>query len=95
MYYSMADYDLIAFEKSHLPKKKYNAILANKKTGREVRIPFGAKNYYQYEDSTGLNLYKKFNHYDPERRRRFQKRHEGFLRKGMYSPSYFSFFYLW
>ena len=95
MYYSMGEYDLIDFEKSHLPKKKYNAILANKKTGREVKIPFGARGMEQYKDLTPLGLYKNYNHYDDERRRRFIKRMKGFVRKGFYSPAWLSIKFLW
>lgn len=95
MYYPMSEYDFVEFEKSHLPKKKYNAVLVNKKTERETRVPFGQKGYYHYEDTTGLNKFYNYNHYDKERRKRFQQRHKGFLKEGMYSPAYFSYFYLW
>ena len=95
MYYAMRDYDLIGFERSHLPRKKYNAILADKRTGREVRVPFGAKGYEQFSDTTGLNLYQGWDHNDKKRRTRFVKRHIGFLKPGMFSPSYFSIHYLW
>ena len=33
-YLSQKDYDLIGFEESHRDKKKYNAVLENKKTKR-------------------------------------------------------------
>ena len=95
MYYPMSQWDLLGFEKSHISGKKYNAVLASKRDGRELRIPFGSTGYWQYEDSTGMNLYKDRNHYDIRRRYRFQQRHFRNLVPGMYSPSYFSYHYLW
>ena len=38
-------HEFIGFEESHLPNKKYNAILKNKTSGRLVRVPFGARGY--------------------------------------------------
>ena len=95
MYDPMSQWDLLGFEKSHISGKKYNAVLASKRDGRELRIPFGSTGYWQYEDSTGMNLYKDRNHYDVRRRYRFQQRHFHSLVPGMYSPSYFSYHYLW
>lgn len=95
MYYPMTQYDLLGFEKSHLPAKKYNAVLAEKATGREIRVPFGAVGYAQYEDTTGLGLYTKQNHLNEARRARFRQRFTGFIRAGYFSPSYFAYFYLW
>jgi hypothetical protein len=95
MYYSMKDYDLVKFEESHLKAKKYNAVIVERESGREIRVPFGSRGYWQYHDATGLNLYKDWNHNDKDRRHRFQQRHVRNLVKGMYSPAYFAFFYLW
>lgn len=99
-YYSKQDYAFKKFEKSKRKGKKYNAVLLNKKTKREVRVPFGGiypdgKPYEQYEDSTGLGLYTNYNHRDEKRRENYRKRHKGFLKDGFYSASYFSYFYLW
>ena len=95
MYYDMGKYTLVEFEKSHLPSKKYNAVLVNRKTGNEVRVPFGASGYEQYKDTTGLNLYYNYNHYDKERRRLYKERHKKDIKKNYYSPGYFSWFFLW
>ncbi len=89
-------YDFVKFERSHRHDKKYNAVLRNKATGRTKKIPFGAKGYAQYKDSTGLKLYSSQDHLDEERRKRYQKRHEGEgnnTRK--YSAGWFSYRYLW
>jgi hypothetical protein len=58
-------------------------------------IPFGDKRYSNYRDKTGLNLYPNLIHNDKERRKRFRARHLKFLKKGFYSPSYFSYYVLW
>jgi hypothetical protein len=94
-YYKKKDYNLLGFEGSHLKEKKYNAILYNKKSGRIVRVPFGAKKYEHYKDSTGLMLYSYLDHRDKKRRKNFMARHSGFVKSGYYSPSYFSVRYLW
>ena len=88
------DYRLVKFEKSHLQGKKYNAVLVNKKTGRERRVPFGALGYEQYRDSTGLALYRLQDHGDINRRRLYKLRH---AREEMnkFSSGYFAMKYLW
>jgi len=73
----------------------YNAILLNKETGREIRVPFGDNAMENYRDKTGLNLYPHLIHGDKNRRRLFRARHSGYLRDGYYSPSWFSFYILW
>jgi hypothetical protein len=95
MYYSFKDFKLTGFKKSGRQGKKYDAVLENKHTGKEKRVPFGALGMEQYEDLTPLGLYKNYNHYDDERRRRFIKRMKGFVRKGFYSPAWFSIKFLW
>lgn len=92
--YNKKDYTFIKFEKSHLKQKKYNAVLKNKKTDRAVRVPFGAKGYEQYKDSTGLGVYTKQNHGDAKRRKNYQSRHKNDNIQN-YSPGYFSWFFLW
>ena len=89
----MADYSLLGFEPSHRKLKKYDAILQNKKTKEKIRVPFGDKRYENFTDKTGLDLYP--THSDPVRRARYRKRHRGYLRKGFYSPGWFSWNMLW
>lgn len=87
-------HDFIKFEVSHLPTKKYNAVLRNKSTGRELRVPFGAIGYEQYEDTTGVGAYSKFDHLDDNRRANYINRHASDKNKP-YSASWFSRRYLW
>lgn len=88
------DYALVGFERSRNKGKKYDAILRNKKTRKNRRIPFGATGYEQYRDSTGLGLYARVNHGDPKRRRNYRTRHQG-ENKRKFSSGYFSWKYLW
>lgn len=94
-YYSMKDYKFVKFQKSNTKGKKYDAIIENKKTGQTATLPFGSSEYEQYKDSTGLGLYSDKDHNDKMRRTLYRKRHEVFLKPDMYSPSYFSYKYLW
>lgn len=89
----MSDYKHIGFTKSHLEKKKYDAILKNKITNKIKLVPFGSINYQQYKDVTGLNLYTHLNHLDKRRRDNYYKRHNIDFKK--YSPDFFSKKYLW
>lgn len=93
MYYNMDDYDFIKFERG-TGNKKYNAILKNKTTGRAVRVGFGDVRHQQFKD-TAMGLYKKLDHNDENRRRLFRLRHHKNLKNGFYSPSFFSYFFLW
>lgn len=89
-------YTFVKFERSKTTGKKYDAILRNKATGKTKKIPFGALGYAQYKDSTGLKLYSSQDHLDEQRRKRYQKRHEGegnASRK--YSAGWFSWWFLW
>jgi len=95
VYLSMNIYELIGFKKSHKPNKKYDAILKNHNTNRIRLMPFGDIMYDHYKDTTPLKLYSNMNHYDEDRRKRFQIRHHGFLKEGYYSPSFFSYNFLW
>lgn len=88
------DYVLAGFEKSHLPTKKYNAIMVNKKTKKEKRVPFGDSRYQQYKDSTGLGLYSKLDHGDRKRRDAYRTRHQG-EDTHKYSSGWFSWHFLW
>ena len=94
MFYSKKDYKFVKFEKSHIKIKKYNAVIQNKKTGREVRIPFGARGYEHYKDSTDLKLYSSKDHGDPKRRKNYRARHIHDDIKN-YSPGFFAWYYLW
>lgn len=94
MFYDKKIYNLLKFEVSKKKNKKYNAVLVNKKNNNVVRVPFGDKRYEQYFDAA-LGYYSKKNHLDPERRRLYRIRHDKDLKKGYYSPGFFSYFYLW
>ena len=94
-YYKMIDYKFIRFEKSEAKHKKYSAIIKNKSTGSEIKINFGDTRYQHYEDTTGLKLYSNLDHDDKERRRSFRARHKVYIKKGYYSPAYFSYHFLW
>jgi len=95
MYYNMDDYDFIRFERSRRKHKKYDAVLLNRKTDMHVRVPYGDVRFSQYKDTSGLGLYSHLDHNDRERRSRYHKRHDAFIRIGYYSPGYFSSKYLW
>lgn len=88
------NYKFLYFRKSHTKKKKYDAILVNKKTGRTKTVPFGAKGYQHFKDSTGLGHYSNLNHGDRDRRRRYRARHRA-TAKHKFSSSWFSYYYLW
>lgn len=86
-------YKLKKFEKSKTQGKKYDAILVNKTTGQEKRVPFGAKGYEQYKDKA-LGIYSKSDHLDPKRRTAYRKRHAG-EDQAKFSSGYFAWKYLW
>ena len=93
----MADqFRLLRFERSKNPKKKYDAILEDVKTKRTQRVPFGSRQplYEQYKDSTGLKLYSRLDHGDEERKKNYLARHEK-TRHKKFSPSWFSWQFLW
>ena len=93
----MNDYQnlrFIKFEKSNRKNKKYDAVMKNTTTGREVKIPFGDSRYEHYKDSTGLGVWTHKNHNDDNRRKSYRARHNSTAQK-KYSPSWFSYHYLW
>lgn len=94
MYYSMKKHILSGYRKSRTKHKMYDAVLIDTK-GKKHIVPFGDKRYQNYRDGTGLNLYPHLIHNDKERRRKFRIRHKHYLKKGFYSPSYFSYYILW
>jgi len=93
-YYNMNNHRLLGFEASEKKNKMYNAILLSN-TGSLIKIPFGDKRFEKYQDKTTMNLYPHLIHGNKERRKIYQQRHKVFLKKGYYSPSYFSYYYLW
>ena len=95
MYYSMSDWKLLGFKKSQAKNKKYSAILENKTTKKVRTVNFGDIRYQNFHDKTGLNLYPDLLHGDKKRRKSYRSRARVNLRKGFYSPSFFSFYYLW
>ncbi len=93
--YPANEYKFVRFERSKVAGKKYAAVLLNKKTGREVRINFGARGYSQFKDRAA-GLYSSGDHKDPKRRASYRARHrgEGDASK-KYSAGWFAFHYLW
>ena len=73
----------------------YSAILQNKKNNKIKKLDFGDNTMQNYRDITGLNLYPHLIHNDNKRRKSFKARHKGFLKKGFFSPSFFSYWFLW
>ena len=88
-------YKFVRFEKSKTKNKKYDAVLQNKKSKREKRLPFGDVRYQQFKDQTGLGLYSHLDHNDQIRRRYYISRHTNFIKDGYYSPGHFSLYFLW
>ena len=95
MYYSMSEWRLLGFKRSTAKGKKYSATLENKTTKKVRTVNFGDIRYEQFKDSTGLGLYTHLDHRDKERKKKYQNRHQVFIRKGYYSPGYFSMTRLW
>ena len=93
VYYDMKQYRLVKFEKSTKPNKKYDALIYNKDTDKTVRVSFGDNRYESYQDLTGINAYRVHN--DKQSRRLYRERHEKEYKYGYFSPSYFSWHYLW
>jgi hypothetical protein len=88
------------FEKGKYPHK-YMAIM---KDGKKVR--FGHQDYEQFRDSVPVKMgggqWSHVDHGDRKRRDNYRKRHGGVLNKEgkpafkvKYSPSWFSYYYLW
>jgi hypothetical protein len=90
-------YKLVRFQVCRDKKHKYNAILENKKTGKQKKVPFGGIKsdgtpYQHYHDKIGK--YRKYDHGDKERRKRYVIRHKG-EQLNKFSSGYFSMLYLW
>lgn len=86
----------IRFERSRSRKSKYDAIIEDKITKRQQRVPFGSADplYEQYRDTTGLKLYSRLDHNDEKRRQSYLARHEK-TRHKKFSPSWYSAVFLW
>lgn len=80
---------------------KYTAIMKDGK-----RVSFGHRDYQQYKDSVpvsmGGGIWTAKNHLDLKRRSNYRQRHAKVLTKSgspaykvKYSPSWFSYHYLW
>lgn len=90
------NYELVGFRKSANRKKKYDAILQNIDTYKIKYVPFGAdpKIYQHYRDNTPNKVYSRLNHNDKNRRRLYRIRHYKTHNK-IFSPSWFSWHFLW
>ena len=98
---------IVSIEPSSNPDKKYMALVRNKNTKDTRTIHFGASDYEQYKDSTGVGKYTKKNHGDKRRRHNYFSRHSGIGDKkkatiseinksgGIYNAKIFSHIYLW
>jgi len=84
----------IRFERSRTKGKKYDAIIEDKVTKRQQRVPFGSDIHEQYRDTTGLKLYSRLDHNDEKRRQSYLARHQKTMTK-KYSPSWYSARFLW
>lgn len=93
--YPVSEYRISKFEKSPISQKKYRVHLRNKTTGKEVSIDFGQIGYQHYKDSTPLKLYSSFDHNDKLRLSRYKKRFGHLYDPNIYSPTFFSWKYLW
>jgi hypothetical protein len=88
---------LVRFEVDRAGPHKYKAVLRNKTTGTERRVPFGAKKkdgtpYQHYHDKIGH--YRAYDHKDKERRDRYRVRHRG-QDQARFSSGWFSWKFLW
>ena len=95
VYYDKLKWKLLGFRVSDAKDRMYYALLENKYTHKLVRVHFGSKIHENYHDLTGLNAYPHLKHGDDDRRRRYRKRAIGQVKDGFYSPSFFSYYYLW
>lgn len=93
----MKIWKLDKIERSPRKNKKYRQYLKNKKTGKIEYYDYGGdpKIYEHYKDSTKLKLYSHLDHGDKDRRDKYRKRHQGFIKKGYYSPGWSSMNTLW
>ena len=88
--------------KSSRKKSKYMIIDPEGKWVHFGSIKADGTPYEQFKDRTPLKLYSKYDHNDPERRKRYLARHKAILTKSgkasyldPWSPSALSIKYLW
>lgn len=92
--------ELYKIFKSKSKNKKYSVYVI--KNSKKTLIHFGDKRYQQFRDTTPLRLYKKLDHMDNDRRRRYLQRSrkirnkKGELtHKDKNSSNYYSIKFLW
>ena len=92
--------ELYKIFKSKSNNKKYSVYVMKK--GKKTLIHFGDKRYQQFRDTTPLRLYKKLDHMDNDRRRRYLQRSRKitnkkgeFTHKDKNSSNYYSIKFLW
>lgn len=85
---------LSGFRQSRRRNKKYDAILIDDETKKIKYVPFGDKRYEQYRDAVPLKLYSHLDHNDENRRWKYRQRHKHTYHK-KFSPSWFSWYFLW
>jgi hypothetical protein len=109
LYYYMTNFKekLLNIVPSGRSGKKYMATVKNISTGKSRIIHFGASDYQQFKDSTGVGKYTKKNHGDLRRRKNYFSRHSGIptklkaiekeknLSNGNYTAKILSHIYLW
>lgn len=84
----------IRFERSKKKGSKYDAIIEDKVTKRQQRVPFGDVRYQHFSDKSGLKLYSRLDHNDPKRRAAYKARHEN-TRHKKFSSSWYADTVLW
>ena len=96
MTFLVKDYTIARFEMSPLRDKKYRVYII-RKDGKASRIyfDFGQIGYEHFKDSTPLKLYSKDDHNDQKRRELYRNRFRHLYDPEVYSPTYFSWNYLW
>ena len=94
MFYKISEHELLGYRKSTRKGKKYDAVLRPRSPKSKILyVPFGAIGYETFQDLTGLNLYQ--THNDRTRRANYKARHRKDIKKGYYSPGWFSYNITW
>ena len=94
VYYDMKHHRMLCLKKSKTKNKMYDAVVLSDSNKMSL-VPFGDKRYENFQDKTGLNSYPNLIHNDKIRRKNYRKRHKIYVKNGFYSPSHFSYYYLW
>jgi len=83
-----------------VPAKLWNKHHPDDKVNSAKIVHFGDKRYQHYKDQIGN--YSHLDHLDKERRKNYRNRHSAITTKNgklaykqKYSPSWFSYYYLW